>query len=156
MKAREIMTSDPSCCTSGDTVQQAAKLMTEHDCGCIPVVDDLQSKKIIGTITDRDITCRCTAEGKGTDTRVGDVMSPNPSCCKPEDDVRDVERLMSERKVRRVPIVDQSGCCVGIVAQADLARAENRGVSDREVGHVLERVSEPTSGPRTGEDRPAL
>jgi len=156
MKAREIMTADPSCCTATDTVQQAAKLMAEHDCGCIPIVDDLQSKKIVGTITDRDIACRCTAEGKGADTRIGDVMSPNPSCCRPEDDVRDVERVMSERKVRRVPIVDQSGCCVGIVSQADLARAEDRGLSDREVGRVVERVSEPTGGPRAGESRPAL
>ncbi len=156
MKAREIMTPDPSCCTASDTVQQAARLMVEHDCGCIPVVDDLKAKRVVGTITDRDIACRCTAEGKGGDTRVGDVMSPNPSCCSPDDDVRDLERLMSERKVRRVPIVDKSGCCVGIVAQADSARAEGRGVTDREVGQVVERVSEPTGGPRAGESRPAL
>src|SRR5206468_5971916 len=156
MEAREIMTRDPACCTANDTVQQAAKLMAEHDCGCIPVVDDAKSKKVVGTITDRDIACRCTAEGKNANTRVGDVMSPNPSCCSPEDDLRDVEKLMAERQVRRVPIVDQSGCCVGIVSQADLARAEDRGVSDREVGRMVEKVSEPSGGPRAGESRPAL
>ena len=101
-------------------------------------------KTFAGTITDRDIACRCFAEGKDFNSVVSDVMSPNPSCCGPNDDVRDVERVMSERQVRRVPIVDQSGCCVGIVAQTDLARAEDRGLSDREVGRVDERVSEPT------------
>jgi CBS domain-containing protein len=147
MKVQEIMSRDPACCTATDTVQHAAKLMAEHDCGCIPVVDDLQSKKIVGTITDRDIACRCVAEGKDVRSAVSEVMSANPSCCGPNDDVRDVERVMSERQVRRVPIVDQSGCCVGMVSQADLARAEDRGVSDREVGRVVERVSEPGRRP---------
>jgi CBS domain-containing protein len=148
MKVQEIMTRDPACCTANDTVQHAAKLMAEHDCGCIPVVDDLQSKKIVGTITDRDIACRCVAVGKESGSVVSDVMSANPSCCGPNDDVREVERVMSERQVRRVPIVDQSGCCVGMVSQADLARAEDRGVTDREVGRVIERVSEPTRSAR--------
>jgi CBS domain-containing protein len=144
MKARDVMTANPVCCTADDTVQDAAKVMAQQDCGCVPVVDDLNSKKVIGTITDRDIACRCTAEGKGPDTAVRDAMSTDPSCCRPDDDLRDVEKIMSERQVRRVPIVDEQGCCVGIVAQADLARAENRGVSEKEVARVVERVSEPS------------
>ena len=149
MKAKDVMSKDPSCCTANQTVRDAAKLMVEHDCGCIPIVDDLSAKRVVGTITDRDITCRCTAKGRSADTRIADVMSPNPVCCRPEDEVSDIERVMSERKVRRVPIVDNGGCCVGIVAQADLARANSRGVSDREVSQVVERVSEPTCEPRT-------
>ena len=148
MKANDVMSKDPSCCTPNDTVRDAAKLMVEHDCGCIPIVDDQSSKRVVGTITDRDIACRCMAEGRTADTRIGDVMSPNPVCCRPEDDVNEIERVMSERKVRRIPIVDNGGCCVGIVSQADLARAKNRGVSDREVSQLVERVSEPTRGPR--------
>ena len=151
MQARELMTENPSCCTPDDTVQHAAKLMAEHDCGCIPVVEDQQSKRIIGTITDRDIACRCMAEARGADTPVGDVMSANPSCCSADDDVRDVERIMADRQVRRVPVVDGSGCCIGIIAQADLARAEDRGVSESEVGRVVERVSEPSRRRRSTE-----
>jgi CBS domain-containing protein len=144
MKAKDVMSKDPSCCTADQTVRDAARLMVEHDCGCIPIVDEASSKRVIGTITDRDIACRCTAEGRNTDTRISEVMSPNPVCCRPEDEVSDIERVMSERKVRRVPIVDDKGRCVGIVAQADLARASGRGVSDREVSQLVERVSEPT------------
>jgi CBS domain-containing protein len=155
MRAREIMTRNPVCCTASDTVQHAAKLMAEHDCGCLPVVDDLQSRTVVGTITDRDIACRCTAEGKGPHTTVQEAMTADPSCCRPDDDVKAVERLMESRQVRRVPIVDEEGCCIGIVAQADLARAEGRGVTDREVGHLVERVSEPMYGRRrASEDRP--
>lgn len=155
MKAREIMTQDPACCTANDTLQYAATLMAEHDCGCIPVVDDLQSRTIVGTITDRDIACRCTAKGKGPQSTVQEAMTADPSCCRPDDDLKSVERLMESRQVRRVPIVDEAGRCVGIIAQADLARAEGSGVTDREVGHLVERVSEPTYGRRHAfEERP--
>ena len=142
MKASDVMTRDLACCTPDDTVQHAATLMVANDCGCVPVVDSLGDNHIIGTITDRDISCRCTAEGRGPDTHVRDVMTASPSCCRPDDDIRDVERVMSSRQVRRVPIVDEEGCCIGIVSQADLARAEGHGVTGDEVGRVVERVSE--------------
>lgn len=154
MKAREIMTENPACCMPSDSVRDAAKLMAANDCGCIPVVADMESRQIVGTVTDRDIACRCTAEGKGPETRVEEVMSPNPSCCGADDELEQVERIMSERQVRRVPVVDGSGCCIGMIAQADVARAADRGVSDDEVGRVVERISEPAGGrPRT-EGRP--
>ncbi len=143
MKVSEIMTKDPACCTTDDTVQAATRMMREQDCGAIPVVADRDSRKLVGVITDRDVATRVVAEGKGSDTSVRDAMSPDPSCCSPQDDVKAVERLMSERQVRRVPIVDDAGRVVGIVAQADLAR-DDRAVSDREVGRVVEKISEPT------------
>ena len=145
MKAREIMSSDPVCCTPENTIAEAAQLMKENDCGCLPVVEDLESKKLVGTITDRDIACRCVAEGKGTETPVREAMSPDPSCCGPEDDVSDVSRIMQERQVRRVPVIDEQGCCVGMIAQADLANsAKSRTVAD-----VVEKVSTPTSRERS-------
>ena len=70
-------------------------------------------------------------------------MSPNPVCCSPEAEVQEVGRIMVERQVRRVPVEDADGCCVGIVAQADLALAEDRGLSDKEVGRVVEQISRP-------------
>jgi len=153
MKAREVMTENPACCVPTDTIQHAAKLMVECDCGCVPVVDDLQSKKIVGTLTDRDIACRCTAQGKGPDALVSEAMSLNPSCCRAEDELQDVEKVMTDRQVRRVPIVDEQGCCIGMVSQADLARAAERGLPEQEVGRVVERVSEPGRGARA-ESRP--
>jgi CBS domain-containing protein len=144
MKAREIMTENPACCTPDETMQRAAQLMLEHDCGCLPVVEDTRSKKVIGTVTDRDLACRGLAAGKGPDTAVRGVMSKDPTCCRADDDVHDVEAVMAEKQVRRVPVVDGKGCCIGMVAQADLA-LHSEAISDSEVGRVVERISEPTS-----------
>ncbi|MGQ0815144.1 MAG: CBS domain-containing protein [Gemmatimonadota bacterium] len=146
MKARDIMTANPACCTPDDTVERAAHLMEENDCGCIPVVEGSQSNCVIGVITDRDIAVRGVGHGRSPDVRVADLMTDSPYCCSADSDVRDIEGLMSDRQVRRVVIVDEDGCCVGIVAQADLARAaeEGREVSDEEVGRVVEKISEPS------------
>jgi CBS domain-containing protein len=146
MNARELMTAQPTCCTPEDTIQQAAQLMRDHDCGCIPVVEDTESNRLVGVITDRDITIRCTAEGRGPKTRVKDAISPNPRSCRPDDDVETVERIMAEEQVRRVPVVDERGACVGMIAQADLA-LNHRAASDSEVGKVVERISEPALSP---------
>jgi CBS domain-containing protein len=142
MQAREIMTENPACCTPDETMQRAAQLMKEHDCGCLPVVDDARSKRVIGTVTDRDLACRGLAAGKGADSPVREVMSKDPTCCRAEDDIQDVERVMAEKQVRRVPVVDARGCCVGMVSQADLA-LHDEAVSNSEVGRVVERISEP-------------
>jgi CBS domain-containing protein len=148
MTAQDIMTENPACCTPDDTVEHAAKLMVEHDCGCVPVVDNIETRHLVGVVTDRDLACRCLGQGKGADTRVHEVMSANPSCCTPDADLQEVEQTMAMRQVRRVPVIDDQGCCVGMISQADLAR-ENRAVGNREVGRVVERVSEPTDEPRS-------
>lgn len=83
MTAREIMTENPACCTPDDTVQHAAKLMVEHDCGCVPVVDDIETRHLVGVGTDRDLACRCLGEGKGADTRVSEVMIGQPELLHP-------------------------------------------------------------------------
>jgi CBS domain-containing protein len=153
MKAKELMTTNPACCTPDDSAQRVAQLMADNDCGCIPVVAAQNDSRVVGVVTDRDIAVRGVAKGKGPDTRVRDVMTPDPFRCWIDADVADVERVMAERQVRRVVVVDGDGCCVGIIAQADLARAAKRkqDVSDLEVAHVVERVSEPapTSSART-------
>lgn len=145
MQVQEIMTTQPACCTADDSAAEAARLMREHDCGCIPVVDDSESQRLVGVVTDRDLAVRGLADNRGPETKVRDVMSTQPSCCGPSDDVAEVERVMSEKQVRRVPVVDGNGCCVGIVAQADLAREEEK-VGARKVAEVVERISEPSPG----------
>jgi CBS domain-containing protein len=142
VKARELMTADPACCTPEQAIQDAARLMQECDCGCIPVVKDHESRELMGVITDRDIALRATAQGRGPETLVREVMSHGPKCCGPEDSVDTVERIMSDEQVRRVPVVDERGCCVGMISQADLALNE-RAASENEVGRVVERISEP-------------
>ncbi|MGH7446730.1 MAG: CBS domain-containing protein, partial [Longimicrobiales bacterium] len=86
------------------------------------------------------------ARGRGPDAHVRELMTPAPFCCGPDADVHDIEDTMSTRQVRRVVIVDDRGCCVGMVAQADIASAAERGteISDDEVGRVVERISEPS------------
>ena len=150
MRAQEVMTENPACCTPQDSVQDAARKMVDMDCGWLPVVSDMESKEIVGVVTDRDLACRCLGEGKGADTRVSEVMSASPSCCTPDSDLDEVERIMSERQVRRVPVVDQNNCCVGMIAQADLARADQE--SSRDVRRTVERISEPTQTPRANAD----
>jgi CBS domain-containing protein len=142
MKTRELMTAKPASCSPDQTVREAALLMREHDCGCIPVVEDTETNRIVGVVTDRDIACRCTAEGKGPETAVAEIMTRDPKCCGVHDTIETVEKIMTEQQVRRVPVVDAEGCCVGMIAQADLAR-DHRAVSEGEVGKVVERISEP-------------
>ena len=146
MKAKELMTKAPVCCTTDDTAQDAARTMRDCDCGIVPVVE-AGSKRVVGVITDRDIAIRAVAAGKNGDTRLGEIMTASPSCCGPDSDLRDVERTMADRQVRRVVIVNADGCAEGIVSQADIARAADRGrsqdITEQEVGLLVETISQP-------------
>ena len=146
MKAKEIMSRDPQCCTPADTLQSAARMMADFDCGSLPVVENADRKVVVGVLTDRDIAIRGVARGKSPDSKVNDVMTPSPAVCSPEDDVDEVERIMVEMQVRRVPVVE-AGRVVGMIAQADLAR-DNRAASDHEVGRIVEKISRPTTARR--------
>jgi CBS domain-containing protein len=144
VRVRDIMTPDPARCTPDTTAQAAAVLMRDNDCGSIPVVENTSSNRLVGTVTDRDLAIRGLAVGKGPETKIGEMMTPRPVTCVAEDEVEDVRQVMMEQQVRRVPVVDTGGILVGIVAQADLAR-EDGAASDREVGRVVEAISEPRS-----------
>src|SRR4029079_1604839 len=104
MKAKELMTTNPACCTPDSTAQQVAQLMEENDCGCIPVVEDIDSKFLVGVVTDRDLALRGVARGRTPDTAVRDLMTSDVSAVKPEDDLDTVERLMTDLQVRRIPV----------------------------------------------------
>ena len=147
MLAKEIMTRDPACCTPADTLQSAARLMSDQDCGSLPVVEGSGRMKVVGVLTDRDIAVRGVARGKLPSSKVNDVMTPSPACCSADDDIDEVERIMVERQVRRVPVVDSENHIIGMIAQADLAR-NNKATSDREVGRIVEKISEPAFPPR--------
>lgn len=118
MLIKDVMTKTPTCCKPSDTLDQVAKLMLDHDCGEIPVCD---GTKLVGVITDRDITCRAVATGK-TPVAVpaSDVMTRAVFTIGQNDKLATALELMEERLVRRLPVVDESGRIVGIVSQADL------------------------------------
>lgn len=122
MNVQEVMTANPACCTSDASLQEVAKMMVDNDCGCIPVVDKAESKIPIGMITDRDITIRTVAEGKNPlDLTVSDAMTTNAFSVTPETSLEDCCNLMESHQIRRVAVVDGSGSCCGIIAQADIA-----------------------------------
>jgi CBS domain-containing protein len=145
MKARDLMTPDPARVTASDSLQRVSQLMLEHDCGCIPVVTAADQRSVVGVVTDRDIAVRAVAEGRPPTTPIGEIMTTNPDTVGPDDDLEHVERLMSDRQIRRVVVVDDGGECVGIIAQADLARAAKRKQepSPKAMVDVLEKISRP-------------
>ena len=145
MKARDLMTPDPAQVTAADSLQRVSQLMLEHDCGCIPVVTAADQRSVVGVVTDRDIAVRAVAGGFPPTTPIRDFMTTNPDTVGPDDDLEHVERLMSDRQIRRVVVVDDTGECVGIIAQADLARAAKRKQepSPKEMVDVLEKISRP-------------
>src|SRR5262245_16325504 len=135
------MTRNPECVTSSDSVQQVARIMRDSDIGLVPVVDDCSSLRLRGVVTDRDIAVRCVAEGKDGSCRVNDVMSGDIVTARQEDDVRKLMDRMKAEQVRRIPVVDDNNCLIGIVAQADLAL---EGPSDRAVGEGVHKSAEPS------------
>lgn len=141
MKASEIMTKAPRTCSPRATAREVAQLMIDHDTGVIPIVEDGGSERLVGLVTDRDIATRLVAKGSGPDTPIEQAMSRDVKGVSPGDDVKEVRRLMEERKVRRVPVCDDQGRCMGIISQADLALEDD--VSDKAVGRLVESVSEP-------------
>lgn len=149
MKAKDLMTRAPCTCSPDNSVQDVAKMMRDHDCGSVPVIE---AGRVVGIITDRDLAVRGVAEGKAASTIVRDLMTESPQCCSEDDDVKSVERVMSDRQVRRVPIVNADGGCVGIISQADLARASSEGLSDHEVAATIEHISQPDHDHESGQE----
>lgn len=139
MQVREIMTANPACCTPETSLRETARLMVEHDCGCVPVVENTENMKPVGTITDRDICCRTVAEGKNPlEMTAGDCMTAPVVTVAEDASVDDCCRVMEENQVRRVPVVDAKGGCCGIVAQADIAQH----ASTAQAGNVVREVSQ--------------
>ncbi|HVL67091.1 MAG TPA: CBS domain-containing protein [Vicinamibacterales bacterium] len=140
-KCSEVMTREPACCEPGESIVRAATMMKREDVGALPVVESHEDKKLIGIVTDRDIVVKVLAEGAPVDrATVRDAMTTNPAMCRESDDVERAVQVMSDRQVRRMPIVDEQGRLVGIIAQADVARRINR---DETTGELVEAISEP-------------
>jgi CBS domain-containing protein len=133
---RELMTVKPRTVKAGDSVVEAAKLMRGEDAGLAPIVD---GDRLVGVVTDRDIAIRVVAEGRDPQsTKVEEVASQNVVTIDPQQELDEALRLMAQHQLRRLPVVEEDGKLVGIVAQADVARHADA----ERTGEVVEEISE--------------
>jgi len=118
--AKDVMTHDPACCSPTTTLDLVAKMMVQNDCGEIPIIDT--ANRPIGVVTDRDIVCRVVAEGKNPAGHTAEsAMTRSVVMVASNAKLDDVIATMAENQIRRVLVVDDDGCCTGIIAQADIA-----------------------------------
>jgi CBS domain-containing protein len=138
MNVQSIMTPDPACCTASTPLRDVARMMVDHDCGQIPVVDEAQ--RPIGVVTDRDIAVRVVAEGRDANqATAGDAMSSPARTVSVETSLKDCLCVMEADQIRRVPVTDASGKLAGIVSLADIALANK----PQATAELVREVSEP-------------
>lgn len=142
MEVREIMTNDPGTCSMDQSIREAAAMMIDCDCGAIPVVESPQTMRLMGIVTDRDLAIRAVAKGLDPNTTpVSECMSADISCVNPDSSVDDVERIMENLQVRRVPVVNENGSVVGMVSIADIAFARPK----QKAAEIVQEVSKPSA-----------
>jgi CBS domain-containing protein len=134
-RIQDLMTVKPRTVKTGDSVVDAAKLMRGEDAGIAPILD---GERLVGVLTDRDIAIRVVAEGKDpATTKVEEVASRELVTLAPDQGLDEALRLMAQHQVRRLPVVEQDGKLVGIVAQADVAKHADA----ERTGKVVEEIS---------------
>lgn len=145
-KCAEIMTREVECCLPTTSIDEVAKQMKAKNIGPIVVVDALQTKKLVGIITDRDLAIKVLAEGRDPkNTKVEDVMTRNVQTCTSEDGVEQALNLMEKSQVRRLPIVNDTKRVEGIITQADIA---NRLKDQGKTAELVEAVSKASATAR--------
>ena len=131
----ELMTPNPRTIDQNKPVSDAAKMMRDEDVGLAPIVD---GDRLVGTVTDRDIAIRIVAEGKDpATTKVMEIASRELITIDPQQDLDEAMKLMARHQVRRLPVVEEDGKLVGVVAQADIAEH----ASGKKTGEVVEQIS---------------
>lgn len=140
-KCSEVMTKNPSCCLPTDTVAKAAQQMKKEKVGSIPVIENEKTKKLIGIVTDRDLALQVIADGRDAKTtKVSDVMTQDVVTCGVDDDVQNAVDAMSDKQLRRIPVVDNEHMIVGIISQADVA---TRVDEPQETAKMVKEISQP-------------
>ena len=135
LKCREIMTTNVRTASPETTLRDVGGMMRDGDMGAVPIVND---GKLVGIVTDRDIVVRGVAEGKTPDSTVEEVMTTELFTVSPDDFVFEAIRLMGDKQVRRMPVVDDDGKLAGIIAMADVALQTE---DEREIAEALEEIS---------------
>jgi CBS domain-containing protein len=131
----EAMTPNPTTVGPDATTQEAARAMKSENVGSLPIVED---GRLVGVVTDRDITLRVVAEGKSVETPVGQIASKEVVCVDPQQSLEEAARLMAEHQVRRLPVCEEDGKLVGILAQADVATSGH----DSLTGETVQKISQ--------------
>jgi len=140
MQVREIMTTDPACCTADASLEEVAKAMVEHDCGEIPIVRSSSDRSLLGVVTDRDIVCRLVAQGRNPVDEAAEACMSSPVVSVRESTpIEECARLMEDKQIRRVPVVNGGGMVCGIVSQADIAKNASRKIT----ADLVKDVSQP-------------
>lgn len=152
MRIEQLMTKSVATCTPDDSLEQAARVMWERDCGFVPVVEGADGgARVVGVVTDRDTCMAAYTRGRGlAEIRIGDVMSRSVRSCQPGQDVAEAEEAMREAQIHRLPVIDDAGQLLGVISLADIAREASRGagskrpqVSPQEIGETLARIRQP-------------
>ncbi len=151
MRVEQLMTKQVTSCGPTDTLQRAAQLMWDNDCGCLPVCAGNGSTQVTGVITDRDICMSALFQGKPLrEMQVCDAMARQLLTCRPGDSLAAAEKIMREAKIRRLPVIDERGRLLGVIALADLAReaarelgSASQEVTETEVGDTLAAICQP-------------
>ena len=136
MKVRDVMSKDVQVARPGDTIQEVSERMRSGDFGFMPVAD---GDRLIGTITDRDITIRATAGGAAPSSPVVEYITREPHTARADDDLKTVLDSMGSRQIRRLPVLDKDDRLVGVVSLGDLSTR----VKERYAGEALEDISRP-------------
>ena len=134
-RCREIMTRNVTTANRETSIKDVAILMRDGDMGAMPIIEN---GKLVGIVTDRDIVVRGVAENKMADSPIGDVMTAEIFSVKEDDFAFEAIRLMGDKQVRRVPIINEAGELVGIIAMADVALETE---DEREIAETLEEIS---------------
>ena len=139
-KCNEVMTKDPVCCLPNDSVVTAAELMKSENIGSIPVIENEQSQKLVGIVTDRDLALKIVAAAlDAKSTKVETVMTDKVVTCHADDDLQKALDAMAEHQLRRIPVVDNNNKIVGIIAQADVA---TRADQPEKTAEVVKEISQ--------------
>lgn len=137
MTVSRVMTENPACCTPNSSLTEVARLMVDHDCGEIPVVEDMITRKLAGVITDRDIATRIVAAGKNSaDAKASDCMTTPCVSVAADASLESCCEVMESNKIRRVPVVDDKGGVIGIVSLADIVRSASPSTTAEVVREV--------------------
>jgi len=117
-----VMTKNPTCCQPSDSVMKVAQWMKRENIGSVPVIENNETRKLVGIVTDRDLALKVVGQGEDPKTaQVESVMTYKLVTCRPEDDIQKALDLMSEHQLRRIPIVNEENKILGIISQADVA-----------------------------------
>lgn len=142
-KCNEVMTKTPACCLSTDSVSNVAQLMKKENVGSIPVIESKPTKKLLGIVTDRDLTLQVVAKAlDAKSTKIADVMTRKIITCRTDDDIQKAVDAMAENQLRRIIVVDNDQKVVGIISQVDVA---TRTDQPDEIAEMVKEISQPTT-----------